>query len=643
MRKDVFDELIVVKRSGQRVNFNNYKVAVAIKSAFDSVQGNYNEKNINEIYANVLKYIETNYVSRKTINVEDIQDIIENELKNKKYYDVYREFNEYRKKRAESRQVFTIKQQHKFAKAMEMITDNNILNGDISYKPHEIISKYGNTVLNEYIKSYVIDTKYLRMHEEGNIYIDHLEDASLGRISNTNLMIEDFLKSCNGIAELCAYLINIKDEINGEIHLTMFDKLLSDCALKKFKEYLIEYLEIYLKIEGYDNYINIDSIKNIVNKSENLYILDTLNDMALNNKVKYLFTEAYNDSLKKLKQIISTDLSYFIKKLNTTNKPYSFSIGGTDNEICNLINEIILNIIDTNDKFSNIYFIYKLKRIDDKYIERIFTLVKANKNIIIQNISNQENIEYFSNGSRIYANYNDENYSNGRFIVSSTSINMARLGLIYKNNSLKEFYNKLEEILDLVKSELLLMFEIIGNKNKDNYNLLFDNNILYDEKLESGGKIRKVIKNSDLNIGLVGLKECIEFLESDIDKQYELLMDILKFINKKCQKYSEETKLNFYIYEPSNDNSRKYFMALDKSIYGIKKGFTDKEKYDLITDLKFLNNDYSKLGTIAQLITNGNMISKEIKDNLTYKKFIYILEEIINNNIGFIKFSRSSV
>ena len=33
---EVFKNLIVVKRSGQRVNFNSVKIAVAIKHAFDN-------------------------------------------------------------------------------------------------------------------------------------------------------------------------------------------------------------------------------------------------------------------------------------------------------------------------------------------------------------------------------------------------------------------------------------------------------------------------------------------------------------------------------------------------------------------------------------------------------------------------------
>ena len=85
MKKDLFDELIVVKRSGQRVNFNNYKIAVAIKNAFDNILDIYTEKDINIIYESVLLYIENNYMDRKTINVEDIQDIIENILKDNGY------------------------------------------------------------------------------------------------------------------------------------------------------------------------------------------------------------------------------------------------------------------------------------------------------------------------------------------------------------------------------------------------------------------------------------------------------------------------------------------------------------------------------------------------------------------------------
>ena len=85
---DLLQELVVVKRSGQRISFNGNKIAVAIKHAFDNVYEECPEVNVNEIYSKVLEYIEKNYSDRKTINVEDIQDIIENILKESKYTEV---------------------------------------------------------------------------------------------------------------------------------------------------------------------------------------------------------------------------------------------------------------------------------------------------------------------------------------------------------------------------------------------------------------------------------------------------------------------------------------------------------------------------------------------------------------------------
>ena len=119
--KDFLDNLIVVKRSGQRVCFNDTKVALAIKKGFDSVYDEYDEKQVNKVKEKVLSYIEKNYKDRKTIGVEDVSDIIEQVLKNMKFEEVYESFKGYRERRAASREAFVVKQQHKFVKAIESL------------------------------------------------------------------------------------------------------------------------------------------------------------------------------------------------------------------------------------------------------------------------------------------------------------------------------------------------------------------------------------------------------------------------------------------------------------------------------------------------------------------------------------------
>jgi len=61
---DTLTNLVVVKRSGQRVNFNGNKIAIAIKQAFDNVFGDIDEVEVNKVYENVLEFINKNYKDR---------------------------------------------------------------------------------------------------------------------------------------------------------------------------------------------------------------------------------------------------------------------------------------------------------------------------------------------------------------------------------------------------------------------------------------------------------------------------------------------------------------------------------------------------------------------------------------------------
>ena len=181
MWNEVLENLVVVKRSGQRVEFNASKIAIAIKKAFDAVYQEPDEKQIYKVFENVLKYINNNYGERKTINVEDIQDTIENQLNTLGYKEVYEAFSDYRQRRAASRKVFNEKQQHKFTKVTEAIE-----NIDTSLTPQQMLYRFGKIISSEYAKSYILDSKYVRAYEEGNMYIHNLESFPLGYISYLN-------------------------------------------------------------------------------------------------------------------------------------------------------------------------------------------------------------------------------------------------------------------------------------------------------------------------------------------------------------------------------------------------------------------------------------------------------------------------
>lgn len=647
MWNEVLEDLIVVKRSGQRVDFNASKIAIAIKNAFDSVYETSDEKSIYKVFERVLKYINDNYKDRKTINVEDIQDIIESMLKDEKYLDVYNSFSEYRKKRTASRKVFAEKQQHKFVKAIEKIQEDNNKKMDTFLSPYNTLYKFGRIVSNEYTKSYVLDTKFVRAFDEGNIYIHDLDYFALGLLSSIHLKLDNQINEDLSIDNLISEIISAQNEINGEIAIDGIDYLLSPLILTKYKNNVKKNINNYLRVSGFIDFINIRKIEELIDKELDLnFNIFNYNQFINNNHIQNIFESAFSDAQEEVEEItysLIRKIFYSLEKNHEHNIKYSISTGTNETQIGLLINKTIFEIIKSNEKLNFVTLIIKIKNNND-LINKVAELIINKKNVEISllnssyNKNTKNDVEYFSNGCRIFENINDPvNLSTGRMVIGTTSINLARLGLKYQNKDQTLFFKELDTVLDTVKNELLLTFETIGNKNRANYGALFNGNVYDDEKLEGNQKIRKVIKNGILNVGLIGLKECVLSLEKDENKEYDLLLKILKYVNLKCQNYSEETKLNFGLFEPNDFKSRKDLIAIDKSIYGIRSNITDKNNYELLDSFKIINSNYEKMSEIQKLFNNGWLITINLPNNITNKKVIDQIKQLIACDVGFVK------
>ncbi|MDD2505225.1 MAG: anaerobic ribonucleoside-triphosphate reductase, partial [Bacilli bacterium] len=538
-----------------------------------------------------------------------------------------------------SRKVFTTKQQHKFLKAMEKIAEDNSLRTENNYTPEEVLNNYGKTVVNEFTKSYIIDNKSLRSHEEGNIYIHDRKLFPLGVLSDTHLgisKIENFNK-------IIFNILKMKNEVQGEINIPKIDYLLEPYLMNNYKQILKEKVLSYLKVSGFSKYINFKKVSEIIDKNQEFdFIKEEYEQFILSKNVDYIFKQAFEDAFIKTEEIFIKELSEFLKILDNEKK-YSISLGTSSSPAGKLINELILKTLNKINKLENLKIIFKLTKNNQSYHESVIKLLLKEKRVIISFIDNSYNkdeceVEYFSEGIRIFENINsNKRNSSGRMIVAKTSVNMSRLGLKYQQKPVKDFYKELEEILEIIKNNLLLSFETIGNKNKNNYETLFKNNILDDEKLETSGKIRKVIKNGVLLIGVVGLTEGVISLEKDKSKQYKLMIDILKFLNKKITEFENDTKLNFAIYEPEDELVRKEFMALDKAVYGINKNVTEDSKYDLISNFSSIKNDYLKQAEIQRLFSGGNSLEIILPDKTSCKKILYLINELAKKDISFAK------
>lgn len=609
--QDLSKSLVVVKRSGQRVSFNELKIAIAIKYAFDAFPNKYDKSYANKVYEDVMSFIMENYKDRKTINVEDIQDIIEEQLKKAKFFDVYEEFNSYRNRRNESRRAFALKKQHKFVRVAQDLED-----ADTKFlSPTKALLKYGEIVSSSYTKSYVMDNKFIRAHDEGKIYIHDLDSFNLGFLEYINLRIDPLKLGKNYILDLYLSLTKASLETAQEILVNDIDNIFLSKAICFYKENFSIRLKQNLNMFGFLEFINIKKLDDTIAKITSFDTsISLFNEFLINDNIYNIFLKTLSLSKTEVLNDLYNNMEQLFNSINNTyfNYKYTFNLSFKDN---NIILNYILKIIE-NNSYNNICFIFNVNNyLLNSYamLERVATLIKINRNIKL-NYSN--NTLYFSNGICLESKNN--------MVLAVTSLNMARLGLKYRKLN-KAFYSELLETLENIKCELDVVLETLGDKTKDNYKVLFNGNIYDDERLEKGQKIRKIIKNGILVINLSGFLEMIKFL--DIEKDLVSQDRILKYIKTWLYKYTDSLKLDFKLSFAYFEDATNYFVNIDKTIYS--NMLKDIDCYKNIIEF----NNLKKLDSVSiynKYLNGGYLTSINIASD---KDIINTIKSL--NDLGF--------
>ncbi len=191
-------------------------------------------------------------------------------------------------------------------------------------------------------------------------------------------------------------------------------------------------------------------------------------------------------------------------------------------------------------------------------------------------------------------------------------------------------------MMDIVSSELLQSFELIGNKNKDHFNYLYNTDIFTNIDLDEGQKIRKIIKNGTLQIGFAGLYESILALNKKFD--INLAKKILSFMAEKCKAYTNNNKLNFTLTPVVCPKALKHFIKIDRSVYGNLLNITDKKKYTNYHEISNYNSiDYEYLNLISSYVNGGLLTNIRIDKSISLKKQNEVIQNLLTNNIQFFR------
>ena len=549
--EEKLETIEVVKRNGKKVEFDGTKVAMAIKKGFDSVlldseenEKKYNTKDIQKVYQAVIKKIAKDYLPLGKIKIEEIQDLIEENLKKYDYQDVYESFSEYRQRRANARIAFRDdKNMAKLQKSIEGLGLKSAAEEDSKRENANIdgntamgtMLQFGSTISRAFTEAYLMKKKYAEAHSNGDIHIHDMDFEAMGTTTCTQIDLSKLFK--NGFSTGHGFLREPKDIISyaalaaiaiqsnqndqhGGQSIPAFDYYMAPGVLKTFKKQYKQAVYELLDFSDFISFINMDRVEKEIDKLTSIDV-DTKVFEGIykdSTEVKKIFEKGYETAYKKTNRQTYQAMEAFIHNLNTMHSragaqvPFSSVNFGTD--ISPEGRMVIKNfLLATDAGLGNgetpIFpiSIFKVKEgvnynPEDPNYDLFKLACRVSAKRLFPNFSfidSPFNLQYYKEGdfntevcymgcrTRVMGNVvdPDKQITPGRGNLSFTSINLPRLGIkhgIIKNEKtdLSGFYEELDEKMNLVKDQLLERFEIQCNKRVYNFPFLLGQGVWID-------------------------------------------------------------------------------------------------------------------------------------------------------------------
>ena len=287
------------KRDGRYVKFNEDKITEAIQKAILAVDAEVTLNKVYEMTKEVVKIVEAETPEGRIPTVENVQDIVEKVLMNSKLTEVAKAYILYREERSKVRE-----QKSKLMKTFQAIeldkkTVSNFLSRrDVFHyeNPTKSILAYGREGAKEYNKMFMVDNEYIKLHEEGDIFIKEIEyyTASLNTlqldsakcVENRTLkgnIIAKNLKTIDDYLMCLTYIIaKAEDDLYGGVSISDFDYLLAKAVEKNHLEIYLSNVKKYLLVNK-TNY-HFEDVKSIENIDEILTSLGIEKEIVRNLK-----------------------------------------------------------------------------------------------------------------------------------------------------------------------------------------------------------------------------------------------------------------------------------------------------------------------------------------------------------------------
>ena len=617
----------IIKRSGAEEVFDSEKIISAIARA--NKEAPTLERLSKEQIEEIVKEVEgiCDELNR-AMNVEEIQDIVENQIMNKKAFSVARRYITYRYKHAlvrksnsTDKQILSLIE----CKNEEVQQENSNKNPTVNSVQRDYMA---GEVSKDITKRLLLPEDIVRAHEQGVIHFhdsdyfaQHMHNCCLVNLEDmlqngtviSETMIEkpkSFSTACNVATQIIAQIAS--SQYGGQsislAHLAPF----VDVSRKKYRKQVMEEFESS-GVEATEQQIAdvaelrvIDEIKRGVQIIQ--YQVITL--MTTNGQAPFVTVFMYLDEVPEGR--LRDDLALIAEEV------LKQRILGVKNEVGVYITPAFPKLIyvleeDNIHEDSKYWYLTKLaaqctaKRLVPDYISE-----KIMKELKDGNCFPCMGCRSFLT---VYHDENDKPKFYGRFNQGVVTLNLVDVACSSEGD-MERFWEILEKRLNLCKRALMCRHERLKGTLSDVAPILWQNGAL--ARLKKGETIDRLlyIGYSTISLGYAGLCECTRYMTGHSHTNPEstpFALEVMKRMNDACAKWKAEENIDFSIYgTPLESTTYKFAKCLQKR-FGIIEGVTDKNyitnSYHVHVTEKISAFDKLKFESQFQNLSPGGAIS----------------------------------
>ncbi len=639
----------IMKRSGIEADFDVTKISAAIKKANCEVAAvdQLSEEQIEEISTNVEKICSD---IGRTLGVEEIQDLVEDQIMNKRAFVLARKYITYRYTRAlirksnsTDKQILSLLECNNEEAKQENSNKNPTVNsvqrdymaGEVSKDitkrfllPEDIVAAHEQGIIHFH------DSDYFAQHMH-NCCLVNLEDMLQNGTVISETMIErpkSFSTACNIATQSIAQIAS--SQYGGQsislAHLAPF----VDVSRQKFRLQVRDEFE-KANIAASEEQINDvaeQRVRDEIKRGVQMIQYQVITLMTTNGQAPFVTVFMYLDEVPEGR--LRDDLALVTEEILRQR------IQGVKNE----------KGVYITPAFPKLIYVLEEDNITEgsKYWELTKLAAKCTAKRMVPDYISEKIMRKLKDGNcypcmgcrsflTVYHDENDKPKFYGRFNQGVVTINLVDVACS-SGKDMDKFWQIFDERLDLCYRALMCRHKRLLDTPSDVAPILWQYGAL--ARLKKGETINKLLYNgySTISLGYAGLCECTRYMTGHSHTDPEstpFALQVMQHMNDACAKWREETNIDFSLYgTPLESTTYKFAKCLQKR-FGIIEDVTDRgyitNSYHVHVTEKINAFDKLKFEAQFQELSPGGAISyvevpnmeNNIEAVLNVMKYIY--------------------